>query len=292
MKELVLSCMMIFASIGASAQILYRVSGNGAKGESYLLGTHHFAPSKILKDIKGWDAALAGVEAVYSEIDKKDVDLSKVEKLTGELAVAPSDSTLSKVLTPDEYQLLDQILKKYTNNTAGAKDVNEATPAFIETQLLAMQAMQAFPDYAPDDQIDMKIQKKAKKLKKATGGLESMEAQLRVLLGGSIAAQAESLKRMLSQDMYSLLLHKRLADLYAAQDIDAFWALMNDPMLGSTPDEMERLIYSRNDDWMTSIPALMAERPVMFVVGLGHLPGDRGLISQLKKAGYEVTPVK
>lgn len=294
MKELVLSFMMIFASLGAGAQVLYKVSGNGAKGDSYLMGTHHFAPSKMLKDIKGFDAALDGVEAVYGEIDEKDADLSAIEKLTKELAVAPADSSISKILTADEYQLLDQIVKKYTNNTVGAKELEsvKATPAIIEMQIAAMQALQAFPDFSANDQIDLKIQKKAKKLKKSTGGLESPEKQVRLLFGSPISLQAESLKRMMSQDMYALLLSKRLAELYTSQDLDGLWALMNDPMLGSTPAETERLIYSRNDDWMTRIPSLIAEKPIMFVVGAGHLPGERGLIAQLKKAGYEVTPVK
>lgn len=294
MKELVLSFMMIFASLGAGAQVLYKVSGNGAKGDSYLMGTHHFAPSKMLKDIKGFDAALEGVDAVYGEVDEKEVDQAAIEKLTKELAVAPADSTLSKVLSSDEYQLLDQILKKYTNNEAGAKDFESTglAPAFIEMLISQLQAMQAFPDFDPNDQIDLKIQKSAKKLKKGTGGLESTEQQVRMLFGTPISVQAESLKRLLSQDMYSLLVSKRLAELYTSQDLEGMWALMNDPMLGSTPAETERLIYSRNDDWMTRIPSLIAEKPIMFVVGAGHLPGERGLIAQLKKAGYEVTPVK
>lgn len=292
MKELVLSFMMIFASLGAGAQVLYKVSGNGAKGDSYIIGTHHFAPSSMLKEIKGFEQALNGVEAVYGEVEEGELDQAKMEKMAKKYGEAPSDSTLSKVLTPDQFKLLDEILKKYTNNMLSADKLNDFTPSIVGVQLSAFQALSAFPDFNPADQIDVKIQKMGKKQKKATGGLETADDQMKLLFGAPISVQAASLARALSQDMYSMLMTKRLAELYAAQDVDGMWALMNDPMLGMTPDEADRLIYGRNDNWMRSIPSLIADKPIMFVVGAGHLPGDRGLIAQLKNAGYEVSPVK
>lgn len=292
MKELVLSFMMIFATLGASSQVLYKVSGNGAKGDSYIMGTHHFAPSSMLKDIKGFDAALNSVEAIYGEVEEGELDEDKVQKMAKKYGEAPSDSTLSKVLTADQIKLLDEIVKKYTNNMVTADKLENFTPSIVGMQISAFQALTAFPDFNPADQIDLKIQKMGKKQKKATGGLETAEDQIKLLFGAPISIQAASLARSLSQDMYATLLAKRLAELYAAQDIESMLTLMNDPMLGMTPDEAARMIYNRNDNWMQRIPSLIAEKPIMFVVGAGHLPGDRGVIAQLKKAGYEVTPVK
>lgn len=292
MKELVLSFMMIFATLGASAQVLYKVSGNGAKGDSYVMGTHHFAPSSMLKDIKGFEPALSSVEAIYGEVEEGELDEDKIQKLAKKYAEAPSDSTLSKVLTPDQFKLLDEIVKKYTNNMLTADKLESMTPSVVGMQISAFQALTAFPDFNPADQIDTKIQKMGKKQKKATGGLETAEDQIKLLFGEPISVQAASLARSLSQDMYATLLSKRLAELYAAQDIDRMLTLMNDPMLGMTPDEAARMLFNRNENWMRLIPSLIAEKPIMFVVGAGHLPGERGLLALLKKAGYEVTPVK
>lgn len=36
----------------------------------------------------------------------------------------------------------------------------------------------------------------------------------------------------------------------------------------------------------------MAEKPTFFVVGVGHLPGKEGLLSQLETAGYRVEPIE
>ncbi len=292
MKELVLAFMMIFASVGAGAQVLYKVSGGNAKGDSYLLGTHHTAPAKVLKNIAGFEAALDAVDAVYGEVDESELTDPKVMEKMMELAKAPADSTISKVLSADELQLLDDILHKYTNNMAGASAVEPLTPSFVETQLAVMQAAAAFPDFDENDQIDMKVQKMAKKKKKATGHLETAEEQCNIIFGAPISCQAASLVRTLKQDMLSAIVSKRLAELYTDQDLDGMWILLTDPELGSTPDETERVVSKRNDAWTSKIKDVISEQSVMFVVGAGHLPGDRGLIKQLTAAGYEVTPVK
>jgi uncharacterized protein YbaP (TraB family) len=36
----------------------------------------------------------------------------------------------------------------------------------------------------------------------------------------------------------------------------------------------------------------MAEKPTLFVVGAGHLPGDEGVLELLKAEGYKVKAVK
>ncbi|MEL6561277.1 MAG: TraB/GumN family protein [Bacteroidota bacterium] len=43
---------------------------------------------------------------------------------------------------------------------------------------------------------------------------------------------------------------------------------------------------------MPKIGEISAEKSTFYGVGAGHLPGENGVISLLKKAGYQVTPVK
>ena len=54
----------------------------------------------------------------------------------------------------------------------------------------------------------------------------------------------------------------------------------------------ERMIYSRNDNWVKQLSEEMPGESIMVVVGAGHLPGDRGVIAGLTKAGFTVTPIK
>ena len=57
----------------------------------------------------------------------------------------------------------------------------------------------------------------------------------------------------------------------------------------SDPEDYERLIFSRNDNWVKQLAEEMPEASLLVVVGAGHLPGDRGVLEQLRKAGYTIT---
>ena len=52
------------------------------------------------------------------------------------------------------------------------------------------------------------------------------------------------------------------------------------------------LLYNRNVNWANKLQTLMPQNAVVIAVGAGHLPGDKGVINLLRKAGYKVDPVK
>ena len=67
---------------------------------------------------------------------------------------------------------------------------------------------------------------------------------------------------------------------------------MRDPATGMDEDAAEKLITNRNNAWIEILVGVIPTASVLVVVGAGHLPGDTGLINQLRKAGYTVEPVK
>ena len=82
---------------------------------------------------------------------------------------------------------------------------------------------------------------------------------------------------------------------YFAQDLERLGELMeeeSEEVCGSTKEELERLLYNRNDNWLRQMPAIMADKPTFFAVGAGHLTGDRGVLEGLRKAGYKVESVR
>ena len=58
-----------------------------------------------------------------------------------------------------------------------------------------------------------------------------------------------------------------------------------------TPEEEEALLYARNADWADKIPAIIADKSTLFVVGAAHLPGERGVLELLRAKGYVVEPL-
>ena len=63
-----LASLALIVSIPASAQVLYKVEGNGLKNPSYIFGTHHLAPISVIEEF-GATGAFNESRQVVGEID-------------------------------------------------------------------------------------------------------------------------------------------------------------------------------------------------------------------------------
>jgi uncharacterized protein len=52
------------------------------------------------------------------------------------------------------------------------------------------------------------------------------------------------------------------------------------------------LLYNRNTAWVKKLEDIFIKQSATIAVGAGHLPGEKGVISLLRKAGYKVEPVE
>ena len=55
---------------------------------------------------------------------------------------------------------------------------------------------------------------------------------------------------------------------------------------------MEKLLFTRNANWVPLIEKAITQNHIFIAVGAGHLGGEKGVINLLRKAGYNVTAVK
>lgn len=292
MKKLILSITALAVALASSAQLLWKVSGNGAKGESYLFGTHHIAPVALLDSIAGFNDALAGVSTVYGEVDMADMASPSVQQIVMGMSMAPADSTLSKVLTTAQLDSVNAVLAKYTAGALTVAAVDQMKPAVLDTQIGMFQNMTAFPEFTGQEQLDMTVQNRARAAGKAVGGFETLEQQLGFLMGDPVTEQVESLMESVRKDGVSIEKAKALAAAYLAGDLDSIAALINDPDMGMSPRLLDKMIISRNNEWLARLKEILPADNVMVVVGVGHLAGEHGLIKLLRDAGYSVTPVK
>lgn len=295
MKILKKTVLLFAAALAAvapmQAQLLWRVEGKDAKGATYLFGTHHVAPTALLDSVPGFDNAFADADVVYGEVDMAQMaDQAAVQQAMMPYAMAPADSTLSRVLTPAQMDSLSSILGKYSGGMLSAGMFEPLKPALITTQLAMLQNMNIFPEFNPAEQLDGTIQARAHAAGKNVKGLETVEQQFAMLMGGSIAGQARSLMEQIREEDKAIDLVKRLADAYMQQNLSEIQTIMSDP-LSMDDESAERLINARNRNWVTILAEEMPENRLFVAVGAGHLPGENGLIQLLRNAGYTVTPV-
>ncbi|MBO5456302.1 MAG: TraB/GumN family protein [Muribaculaceae bacterium] len=291
MKKFLTSILLVaLTAISSNAQLLWKISGNGLEKPSYLFGTHHVAPISVLDSVPGFNEALSSAEKVYGELIMSEAQSPAAQQLMMSAAMAPQDSTLTAVLTAAQTDSLNTMLQKYMGPMVSAAQFAPMKPAIVSTVVAMVQAQSAFPDFNQQEQLDSEIQKRGAAAGKEIGGLETMEIQCQALFGSPILEQANDLMDLVRNDGKSVEMAHRLANAYLAGDLSEMLSIIEDPTFGSS-EGTERLINKRNANWVRVMAGLLPTASVLIAVGAGHLPGDKGLISLLRKEGYTVTPV-
>lgn len=279
-----------FAS-ATQAQILYKVEKPGCNKTSYLLGTHHFAPLAVVDSIAELPGILKSIDHLYGEIDMAQMKDPSIMMKYQSYLMAPADSTLDKVLTPAQLDSVRVVWNEYTGGSAPLEMMYVMKPSVISTQLAALMAQKVLPELNPMEGIDMTMQTRAAELGKPVGGLETMEFQMNLLYNSPISKQVETLMEYATNVAEEQSKAIELSEAYLNHNISRILDIMLE-MGNEDADAAERLIYSRNDNWVKQLTEKMPAESLMVVVGAGHLPGNRGVIAGLSKAGFNVTPVK
>jgi hypothetical protein len=296
---------IIFASLAimavqVQAQLLYSISGNGLQKPSYVLGTYHFASSSFLNEIPGFQNAFQQTQQVCGELVMDDMmKPENVQKL--QLAMMmPEGTTIQDMLDEEQMKALNDITKQllgadFSNPMVG-QQLGRLTPGALLTQLTSLLYLKKNPTFNLSDGVDTYVQTLAKQNNKGVMGLETVEQQAKCLFqSASMERQKQLLLCFVKHQDYEMQITDELVKAYYDKDLDAIERLgdikLNDGC-DATDEEDNALIYGRNADWLTKMPAIMKEKPTFFAVGCGHLMGEKGLLNLLKEAGYDVNPVE
>ena len=287
-RVLVIIAFVLMLAQSANAQLLWKISGRGIEKPSYILGTHHAVPFTYCDSIPGLMKAFEEVEFVIGEFDMVkmgEMTPSQMQNMQ-KMMMMPADTTLLSLFSEKEKEQLDAYLKE----TVGAElqMFSAMKPMTIMVTVQNKILMDIIPDIASMTGMDKYMQTLAVSKGKSIGGLETMEYQMNLLYGCSLEEQADALLEM-AQNGNSKELMTELTVAYKTQNLDVLWSVFKDQM---TNYEYDALVSVRNRNWENQIMELLPVQSSLFVVGSGHLPGEKGMINLLKKAGYKINPVK
>ena len=270
--------------LGASAQVLWRVTADGTDGvrhTSYVLGTMHTAGTEVIDTLAGLDGALGRATVVYGEVDASDMKLSPAAMAC---AIAPSDSTLQRLLSP---AALDSVCRYVsTFGVDGARTLEALgrfKPAMLDAYLEVRRS-----SASTGVPMDIALQHRAASMGKDVRALETAEQQMRMLMGTPVAEQLEALMKSVRAPEAAQVASDSLVAAYRRQDLEAIGRLL---VRGMREAYAERMVYARNRAWAAVLVPEMRCRSVLVTVGAGHLVGPEGLLAMLRSAGFDVSPV-
>lgn len=290
MKKTLVFMLLLCITLGAQAQLLWKVSGNGLDRPSYVIGTHHLAPLSVKDSIANLQQAIDQTEQVYGEIVMDDANNPEILMKMQQAMMLPADTTLKSFYTQAQYDTIAAVVKNYMGVDLALFD--KLKPATITTQLSVALAMKSLKGFNPQEQLDTWFQKQARQAGKKVGSLETIDMQINVLYNSqTLMRQALLLYCTATHIEQGVDQSLRMNQAYMKQDLDELLAIIEEKIgdaCDSTPEEISTLIYGRNANWARQFPSIMKQSPTLFVVGAGHLPGPQGLLKLLHKQGYTV----
>lgn len=287
----ILSLAILFAAFPASAQIFYKVEGNGLAAPSYLFGTHHMAPADFLDSFKQLPEVMEQTQAVVGEIDMTGNPM-QLQMDMAPYMMAPADSTLSKLVTPEVFADMSAKFKPLAPMEGMELAMFEPMRPMVVTTIVSLTMVQkSMPGFDPSQQLDTRFQKMYKEAGKKVIPLETAKQQAELLYCSvPIARQLETLQESLDNPEKIEQQAEKLNASYIKQDLDALFQLTREE--DDQPEFMIAMLDRRNHNWMQQLPSIMSEQPSLIVVGALHLAGEEGLVNLLRSAGYTVTPVE
>lgn len=265
--------------------LLWRISGNGLTKYSYLFGTMHMICANDIVISDSLSYAIKNADKVYLEIDMDDM-MGIMMSAMNQMGMR-GDTTLSDLLTDEEYNKVKSFFELKTGGMMPFSMLEKFKPMLIGS--MVMEQLKQCQDMIVMEQM---VMEEASKSKKEIEGLETIEYQLAIFDKIPYKVQAKQLLKMIedhgkeSSDTEMML----LTQAYRNQQLDKMDELINkDSGISGYTDI---LLYDRNENWTNKLQNLMSGNSLVIAVGAGHLPGEKGVINLLRKAGYKVEPVK
>jgi uncharacterized protein len=264
--------------------LLWKINGKGLTKASYLYGTIHMLCADDAMLSNSLKSIIKKTDEVYFEVDLDNM----MEMLTvmGKMKMK-GDTTLQDLLSEADYEKV----KGYFEGRGSMLPFS-----MLETfkPILALSTLQeGSMECESTAMMEQVIMQEAKKSNKKIKGMETMAYQAGVLDSIPYKIQAEQLVSYIDNINKNKEEDKELEDMmnaYKSQDLKKLEELMmkTDMGMGSFTDV---LLYNRNRNWVARLKNLMPEKSLLVAVGAGHLPGEKGVINLLRKAGYTVTPI-
>lgn len=264
----------------AQQGLLWKIEGQGAAA-SYLLGTIHSEDPRVLQVAQAVTPQFDNASSFTAEID-----LNLSDPFTAAMSMMLQDGKeLPTLIGKERYAKCVTLLADY------------GVPEMMARQLKpwAVMAQLSMPKAVTGEFLDRVLYERAVQRGKAVYGLETYAEQIAVFdslsLEQQIALLDEAVENYpnLAKQLQTLIILYLRRDLLTLQH---YSEELNKTKQSAALDQLtQRLLIDRNKRMAERMQMRLREGNAFIAVGALHLPGEQGILQELSKRGYRVTPV-
>ncbi|MBR6017615.1 MAG: TraB/GumN family protein [Paludibacteraceae bacterium] len=283
----IVSLFLFIVLMPCRAQVLYEVSGNSCKGKSYILATNRLVDIAFLDTIPNVFRCYGRSTKVVTEFAMQDYEALAALR---QAALLPDSVKLSNFYTDEEYQAIDNMLQ--INLGMGLDKLCRMKPSYL-TEMLRAELMKQWLGYDEDRSMETFFERVAAQEGKPVYGLDDIGETMYMLFDREpFHWQCEELKKVVQYPEREVAQERTLLGMYRMGYLTDMAFQVEGPDNRTSLSYSDYQIYARrNIEWVKRLRPYLKDGGAFITLNAIYLGGDKGLLQQLRQAGYRVRPV-
>ena len=286
MRRMLLYILLLF-TLGAHAQVLYKVSGNSAKAPSYIFATNKIVGIEFLDSIPKLLNCFTQCSVVLTEFAIQDYEALATLRTA---ALLPDSIRLDRYYTTEEYQQIDEAMQLTIGMSMDK--LCRMKPSYL-TAMYRNELLHKWLDY--DDQRSMEafFQAIASDKEIPVRAIDNIGETMYMLFDREpFHWQCKELLQIIEYPEREVRQERILAEMYRMGRLTDMSYQILSPDNQSTQSYSDYQIYAaRNKEWVKRLRPYLVNGGAFITLDAIYLGGEKGLLEQLRAAGYRVKSV-
>lgn len=273
--------------LDSRAQLLWEVSGNGTQGKSYILATNRLVNIEFLDTIPNLFKCYGACDKVLTEFSMQDYEAIAALR---QAALLPDSVKLTNFYSEDEYNNIDAALQLTLG--MGLDKLCRMKPAYL-CEMYRVELLKKWLNYNEERSMETFFEQVAQQSNIPVYGLDNVGETMYMLFDREpFHWQCRDLKQVIDYPEKEVQQERAIRELY-------LWGRLNEIAIQiMSPDNTGSFSFSdyqvyakRNVQWVKRLKPYLAEGKCFITLNCICLGGEKGLLNQLRAAGYKVKPV-
>ena len=268
-------------------QLLYQVSGNSTKGKSYILATNKLVDMCFADTIPNVFKCFGSCDKVITEFAMQDYEALAVLR---QAALLPDSVKLSNFYSEKQYQFIDESMRLTLK--MGLDQLARMKPSYL-TELYRTELFKTWLQYDEQRSMESFFQAVAAERNMPVYGLDEIGETMYMLFDREpFHFQCEELLSLIENPERDVTQERVIRDMYLMGRLADIAYQVQAPDNKSTISFSDYQVYvRRNQQWVKRLAPYLHEGHAFIVLDCVYLGGDKGLLAQLRTAGYKIKPV-
>ena len=282
---IILFCSMIL--MPTKAQLLYEISGQSSKQKSYVLATNRLVNMQFLDTIPNVFKCFSRCNLVLTEFAMQDYEAIAALR---QAAILPDSVKLSNFYSESEYQLIDNALR--INLGLGLDKLCRMKPSYL-TELFRAELMKQWLHYDEQQSMESFFEQVAAERDIPVKGLDNIGETMYMLFDREpFHWQCKELLKVIEYPENEVKQERTIKEMYLSGRLADIAYQVEGPDNKTSISYSDYKVYcQRNQQWVKRLQPYLAQGGCFITLNAIYLGGEKGLLEQLRAAGYRVRPV-